>query len=132
MHVAILDLDHFKSVNDNYGHDVGDLMLKGCGRVLNEKARAITYASMLAARLGGEELALVTYDLGENEMRQILEEIRTAISELREPGAEAVRLTVSIGWARVDTREPLSQAFRLADAALYQAKSSGRNRIEAA
>lgn len=128
LHVAILDLDHFKQVNDRFGHEVGDFILQASARVLRETVDSTGF-SILAARLGGEELALVSYGINEDQLHPLLDLTRMAISEIREPQAPELRLTVSIGWTRADTAKPLSQAFRRADQALYRAKDQGRNQV---
>jgi len=86
-------------------------------------------SNLLAGRLGGEEFALVGYELSEAEFGRLLETIRKTVSTLRFPSLKSVQLTVSIGWARAESGEPLSVAFRQADQWLYQAKTRGRNRI---
>ena len=130
LYVAILDLDHFKSINDRFGHEAGDEVLKTMARTLAEFSIPPNETSnLLAGRLGGEEFALVSYELTEAEFGRLLESVRTTISELRFSNLPSVQLTISIGWARADAEVPLSSAFRQADQRLYGAKTRGRNRV---
>lgn len=128
--VAILDLDHFKSINDRYGHEVGDEVLKTTAQTLTDLSVPPNEGSnLLAGRLGGEEFALVGYELSEVEFGQLLETIRRSVSNLRFQRLPGVQLTVSIGWTRAKAGTPLSSAFRQADQRLYEAKTRGRNRV---
>jgi diguanylate cyclase (GGDEF)-like protein len=130
-HAAIfmLDLDHFKRLNDGYGHDVGD-------RALVETAAAVRgtlRAHDLFGRLGGEEFAGF---LPETELAQavtVCERLRELIAAIRLPtGGEPVRITASIGVVAVDTdNESVEMALKRADQAMYSAKQSGRNRVVA-
>ncbi|MEM9610391.1 MAG: GGDEF domain-containing protein [Actinomycetota bacterium] len=122
--VLMLDLDHFKAVNDSFGHDTGDRVLAGVGRLLREATRS----EDVVARFGGEEFVVVLPGLGAEGARAMAERIRLAISA--EPWSDVVAelsVTTSVGAAvgrAVDVRD----LIRRADAALYQAKRSGRNR----
>ncbi|GGX44084.1 sensor domain-containing diguanylate cyclase [Saccharospirillum salsuginis] len=128
--VAILDLDHFKSINDRFGHDAGDEVLTTMARTLAEfSVPPRATSNLLAGRLGGEEFALVGYELSEAEFARLLETIRDTIEDLRFAQLPSVQLTVSIGWSRAEPDQPLSSAFRQADQWLYQAKTGGRNRV---
>lgn len=130
IYVAIFDLDHFKSINDRFGHDIGDEVLKAVAGTLTEYSRSPQdHANLLAGRLGGEEFALVGYNLEAADFSRLLESIRQAIANLRFNRMPGVQLTVSIGWAPTVPGESLSSAFRQADLLLYQAKTGGRNRI---
>jgi diguanylate cyclase (GGDEF)-like protein len=125
--VLMLDLDHFKSVNDTYGHDVGDEALVALARLLEERLGD----TMECARLGGEEFcALSIRSVGEAELFQRAEAVRIAVSELRFDNAPDLRLTISIGIAR-QSSPPVSPRDLLghADRALYRAKREGRNRV---
>jgi diguanylate cyclase (GGDEF)-like protein/PAS domain S-box-containing protein len=124
--VILGDLDHFKSVNDEFGHLVGDRVLTAAARVLADQAR--TYD--LPARFGGEEFMVLLPETTLTDAMVIAQRIRTAISEVAVP--EVTRqITMSLGvstWGHGDT---LGALVGRADAALYQAKKRGRNRVVA-
>lgn len=124
---VMLDLDHFKRVNDRHGHAVGDQVLKAVAAC----ARARLRGSDVLGRLGGEEFGLVLPATGEAGARHLAEQVRQAVEalELRGDGGQPLRVTLSAGVAeaaRDDTPETL---MHLADKALYQAKQRGRNRV---
>ncbi|SNY90550.1 diguanylate cyclase (GGDEF) domain-containing protein [Cohaesibacter sp. ES.047] len=122
--LAMLDLDHFKSVNDGFGHNAGD-------RVLSEVARIVTELlpdEVLFGRMGGEEFALFLPN-GHSDVRAFMETIREAIAkaEIRHKGVP-VPVTISIGFATVkQAGTEFDLLFAAADRALYSAKQSGRN-----
>lgn len=123
------DIDHFKSVNDTYGHDVGDLILKQFTQILVELKRQ----EDLLARVGGEEFMLAVI-IGHDDVKRaaaIAERVRTKVEEsvFGAPGEE-IRITTSIGYvmAELGAGTDWEALMKLADIALYQAKSSGRNR----
>jgi len=125
--VVLCDLDYFKSINDNFGHLVGDRVLQRIGALLLEKSREGT----LAARYGGEEFALILPDTNLAEATLFAERLRSAINKLRvkvrNSDAELNELTASFGiacWRDGDSAETL---FERADKALYVAKEAGRN-----
>lgn len=126
--VMLLDIDHFKSVNDTYGHAVGDLVLKEFGKRLQCNIRGVD----LACRYGGEEFVVIMPDTGRSLAEGVAERVRGAIAERGfEVGLDGVLgITVSVGLAlnehAHDTPETLT---RRADAALYRAKREGRNRV---
>ena len=127
--VAILDIDHFKRINDGHGHEGGDDALRGLADYLN---RALEGRAHLLARLGGEEFALILPGVAEAQAAAFAETLRAGLARRRMPiRDEAVGLTVSIGVAEVTADEPLDQALNRADRALYAAKQGGRNRIQA-
>jgi len=123
--VLMIDLDHFKRVNDDYGHDVGDLVLKVVAQSLSAGARLFD----TVGRWGGEEFLGIVTNVEMERLLRIAERLRVLVvaSELREP----VRLSVtcSIGAAVVQSDDTLDELLRRADQALYRAKSEGRNRV---
>lgn len=129
--VAILDLDHFKAVNDTLGHDVGDVVLNQLAELLRTESTDTPEQSRLAGRLGGEEFSMISYGESEPEFEQRLQRIRLAIAGINIPQLQGRQITVSIGWARVSPSGSISSAFRRADQALYRAKESGRNQVMA-
>jgi diguanylate cyclase (GGDEF)-like protein len=126
--LLMLDLDHFKKVNDQRGHAVGDQVLANVGAVMRGTMRSRDFAG----RNGGEEFAILLPDTEIASALRIAERVRAAIAEMSLPGTD-VTVTVSIGVAgypeHASTPDRLA---RLADAALYLAKRQGRNRVELA
>jgi len=125
--LMLLDIDHFKSLNDRYGHPFGDQVLKRLGAVLN----SLVYDTDFVARYGGEEFAIVLPRAEPAGALRKAEAIRAAIeAELFSVGFEELRVTVSIGVSHFprDASTPEELVAR-ADAALYAAKSAGRNRV---
>ena len=127
MTVLLLDLDHFKQVNDQYGHAAGDAVL----RATVEAWQAQLRGRDALGRVGGEEFAVVCAEAGLEQARAIAARLLEATRLLRLPGIDrALRVSTSIGIAMAqpgDTRETL---FARADAALYRAKQQGRDRVE--
>ncbi len=132
--VLMMDLDHFKEVNDTYGHLVGSKTLEETGRVIKEALRA----GDVASRFGGEEFAAFLLDanyaqglVAAERVRLAMEEHRFSASRVASPETEATHhVTISIGVAAFpdDATDPI-QLVELADSALYRAKRNGRNRI---
>ena len=129
--VALVDIDHFKTVNDTYGHLVGDRALKEIGDAFKLLLRDYD----LVGRFGGEEFVLLLPQTREHDAYRIAERIRTYIAgapirAAAEPGADPVRVTVSIGVAALDSyRRDLTELLAAADGALYRAKQAGRNQV---
>ena len=121
----LLDIDHFKSVNDAHGHPVGDVVLKAVAAQCRAAAREID----LVARIGGEEFAVLLLNVGRHEGEQIADRMRKAIegTQVELPGQPPVGCTASFGVAElaVDATELMART----DAALYRAKAAGRNRV---
>ncbi len=126
----ILDVDHFKRVNDTFGHQVGDNALVAVARVLQASVRE----SDLVARYGGEEFAVLLPHTGLDSALAVAEKIRQAVSETPVDGMGEHRLTISIGAAGIpEGHAPSVEALvRAADQALYRAKQDGRNRVMSA
>ena len=127
--VAMVDVDHFKAINDRHGHAAGDAVLKAVARTLAQTTRK----SDLVARMGGEEFAVVLPETALFESLQFAEKIRTAIATCCiEFEGKLINVTASIGIANVphskfDSAHSMLEA---ADLALYRAKGNGRNRVE--
>ncbi|HLH11920.1 MAG TPA: PleD family two-component system response regulator [Methylovirgula sp.] len=128
--LMVLDIDHFKEVNDTYGHEAGDRVLRGFA----ERVRRVIRVPDLVCRLGGEEFVIVMPDTHLDVATKIAERVRAEVERERFVVAEdgsRIAVTVSIGLAeRGHDGEP-EGLFRRADRALYRAKSSGRNRVSA-
>jgi diguanylate cyclase (GGDEF)-like protein len=124
----LLDLDHFKQINDQRGHPAGDEVLASVGAVL----RSVLRGTDFAGRDGGEEFAILLPDTELPTAIEIAERVRLAIAEISLPGTD-VSVTASIGISGFpDHASTLERLERLADAALYVAKRNGRNRVEVA
>jgi diguanylate cyclase (GGDEF)-like protein len=126
--LLLLDLDHFKQINDQHGRPVGDQVLAGAGLALRSALRAGDFAG----RNGGDEFAVLMPDTEIAAALEIAERIRSAIAEISLPGTD-LAVTASIGVAGFPGHaSTLDRLERLADAALYMAKRQGRNRVEPA
>lgn len=126
--VAMLDIDHFKRINDSHGHAVGDAAIRALVGTCMQTLRAGDYVG----RLGGEEFVCVLPDAGAEEALTCMERLRQSFAAMRIPGAPAaLRCTVSIGIAVYHGQPDWETLLREADAALYRAKAEGRNRVVA-
>jgi diguanylate cyclase (GGDEF)-like protein len=126
--LLLLDLDHFKEINDRFGHPVGDQVLANVGAALRSALRD----SDFAGRNGGEEFAVILPDTDIAGAALTAEKIRAAITDISLPGTD-LSVTASIGIAAYpDHATNTERLERLADSALYMAKRSGRNRVEIA
>ncbi|TDB04372.1 sensor domain-containing diguanylate cyclase [Halomonas marinisediminis] len=124
--LAMLDIDHFKNLNDTYGHGLGDLALQAFATTCRESLRPYD----LFARIGGEEFAVVLVDSQPKEAWNMLERVRQAVAAIAlETESETVRFTVSVGLAVFGGDTSLESGLAQADRALYRAKRAGRNRI---
>ena len=127
--VMSIDADHFKRINDAYGHDGGDVVLRAVARLLLECVRE----DDVVCRAGGEEFVIILPGMGRDAVLQRAELVRRVIEQTPiEVGPETVRMTASIGVAAYPEHgAEAGQLLRAADAALYAAKASGRNRVAA-
>ena len=125
--ILMLDLDYFKMVNDTYGHDAGDAVLKALSSLLTQSVRA----SDLVIRYGGEEFLIILIDSEGVAANNVAEKIRLAVENLQvQVAGITLQKTISIGIADFPTdSETFWQAVKFADVALYQAKERGRNRV---
>jgi diguanylate cyclase (GGDEF)-like protein/PAS domain S-box-containing protein len=125
--MLMIDIDHFKAVNDTYGHDAGDAVLK---RMVAE-CRGLLRGSDIFCRLGGEEFAVILTHTSPDQGRLAAERLRKAVKALAvETAGGTVRFTVSIGVASMMAEEAtMDQVMKMADDALYEAKQMGRNRV---
>ncbi len=124
--VLALDLDHFKQINDEHGHQAGDRVL----RTFSDTVRRYIGQDDLFARTGGEEFVVVSAGLDCDQAWQLAERIRVATTQLQFPQHQSLRIGVSVGVACTLHRIPISDLMGLADRALYAAKHGGRNRVE--
>ncbi len=125
--IAYLDVDAFKTINDEFGHTAGDKVLTR----LTQRLKAHTRKSDVIGRLGGDEFALTLPDTNAAGARELLERIRrdVADSHTRDPAVDATAFSVSVGFASFETQrnDTLQSLIRRADGALYLAKRSGKN-----
>jgi diguanylate cyclase (GGDEF)-like protein/PAS domain S-box-containing protein len=122
----IFDLDHFKSVNDSYGHEAGDMLLRAMGQTMMR----LTETNGCAARLGGEEFAIIRTWQGWDEAKEFGEALRLALEQtVVVDGARHISRTASIGIAMLPVSEALSEAMHLADHFAREAKMRGRNMV---
>ena len=125
--VVFVDIDHFKKINDGYGHEAGDQVLQRFGEIMNAEVRAGDFIF----RYGGEEFLLLMSDSSRDEAERVSERIRSMVSEaiFTTDKGEKVAVTTSIGVAMHDGHPDYNHVIRRADEALYQAKNSGRNKV---
>ncbi|WP_333785213.1 GGDEF domain-containing protein [Thermocrinis sp.] len=126
--LLIIDIDHFKKINDAYGHDAGDIVLKVFADVL----KGVVRQSDICARMGGEEFAVLLPNTGLDEARVLAERIRSAVaSRPVEYDHKVILVTTSIGVSEFRSgMESIDDLIKEADIALYRAKEGGRNRVE--
>ena len=126
--VAVIDVDHFKSINDRFGHDAGDCALISVADALKSRIRSVD----AICRWGGEEFVAIFDIHNENELLHLAEQLRAQVQALASAGRNlATEITVSIGVTLPsDPQTTLDELLTRADQALYQAKSRGRNRVE--
>lgn len=126
--VMMIDVDHFKMVNDRFGHAAGDAVLVALGETLRNTERA----SDICGRLGGEEFAVLLPETTAPAAIQAAERLREAIAAIRVPAADQMPITASVGVAeRLASEDTLDSFINRADRALYEAKALGRNRTVA-
>jgi diguanylate cyclase (GGDEF)-like protein len=125
--VLLIDIDHFKSVNDRYGHPAGDHVLRNVAGALRHAVRSFD----LVARYGGEEFAVVLHETDEDAALQVAERARRAVHDVvHDVDGRALRVTISVGVATApDDGVTPAQLVAAADSALYRSKASGRNRV---
>lgn len=130
--LLMLDIDYFKSFNDTYGHQVGDQVLRLVARTLTDNVKGRD----IAARYGGEEFAIILPETGLEGGKKVADMLRRLVENkevVNKTNQETLgRITLSVGVAAWQPGESISSLIERADAALYQAKRNGRNRVEAA
>lgn len=125
--LAILDIDHFKEINDGYGHDTGDQVLQTVAKVVHN---VLARRNCLSARLGGEEFVVLLADMGSEEALALAEQVRESIAAIVIPhNGTKLQVTASFGVAVVQPGEALDNNLNAADQMLYMAKEQGRNRV---
>lgn len=120
----MVDIDHFKHVNDKFGHDAGDTVLKELAEIFGANVRK----SDIVARYGGEEFIIVAVQTKLEQAAVLAEKIRSAVEN--KPFKDIGRITVSLGVSSFAPGDDIDSLSKRADKALYLAKNNGRNRIE--
>ena len=127
--MIIMDMDHFNSVNDNYGHDVGDEVLKQLAKIIIDSTRSAD----LSARYGGEEFVMLMPETDFKSAREVAERMRKKVEShpfVVKHEVGQLQKTVSIGISALNMEHDTpEQLLKRADTALYQAKNSGRNQV---
>ena len=124
--LIMFDLDHFKSVNDNYGHLAGDEVLQEC----TKRVRSVLHGDEILARYGGEEFAILLGEVGTEAAAAIAEDCRAAIEAAPfETCAGPLDITISVGVADVEDCSEANALIEAADTRLYTAKNAGRNQV---
>ncbi|MBU4565592.1 MAG: diguanylate cyclase [Proteobacteria bacterium] len=125
--LIMLDVDHFKAVNDSYGHEVGDEVLVSLSQVCRQVLRQVD----LFGRVGGEEFMALLPETGLEAAAMVAERLRIALAaHAVSASKQELRVTISLGVAQLSPETRLSDLMRLADDAMYRAKQNGRNRVE--
>ena len=125
MALIMMDMDHFKGINDTYGHPAGDMVLSEIGRILKEHVRR----NDITCRYGGEEFAVILPNASRDNIYAAYDRFREMVSEhLFEYESNQFHITVSIGIAFSNNAESANDLLSQADQALYQAKDTGRNK----
>lgn len=126
--VIILDFDDFKAINDQWGHDIGDVVLQEMGKVLKDNVRATD----IVCRFGGEEFLLVLFHLQDGDAEKRAESLRSHIAEtVVQADGVAVTITASLGVTVKShpDKQQFDTMVHVADKAMYQAKHAGKNRV---
>jgi diguanylate cyclase (GGDEF)-like protein len=126
----MMDIDHFKSLNDTYGHITGDEILAAVARILVQSIRSIDFA----ARYGGDEFIIILVETSADQALKTAERIRSQVENMRYSFRDStISVTVSIGIVQCQSDDMTATAvFARADSALYEAKRAGRNRAHCA
>jgi diguanylate cyclase (GGDEF)-like protein len=125
--LVMADIDHFKQVNDIWGHQAGDQAISSFGELIGRMVRGCD----TAGRIGGEEFCIAVWDCENEPAHRLAERIRQAFACLKHPSlSDDIRLTASFGVATARDGESYKQLFARADEALYRAKARGRDRVE--
>lgn len=125
--LIFIDIDHFKQINDTYGHDAGDAVLRQVADLIQDQVRQLD----IVGRYGGEEIVVGLVGADEKNAARIAEILRTEIeaSEFIVPNKDDLKLTASLGVAELTNEKSVAAVLKMADEALYRAKDEGRNRV---
>ncbi len=125
--IIMCDIDHFKRINDTYGHVTGDFVLQALADVLRQSVRSYD----IVCRYGGEEFLIAAPETTAIQATELSERIRTAVeqTDIKTASGHAIRITVSLGASQMHGSEKIEETISRADQALYEAKNRGRNRV---
>ena len=123
--LAILDIDHFKKVNDTYGHDAGNVVLKRLAKCLKELENEDT----MVARYGGEEFVILFENTTKAQVAKIMNKLKDDVNKIKFADLNNTGITFSCGIAKRDRKDDAESLFNKADKELYYAKNNGRNRV---
>ncbi len=125
--ILMIDIDHFKQINDTYGHAIGDEVIQKLSSIMQESQRK----SDVIARYGGEEFLILLPDTPYESAKEVAQKLRKKVEEsfVETHNDEKIRFSVSIGVATINKEDSCQKLMHNADKALYQAKESGRNRV---
>lgn len=124
--LAVCDIDHFKNINDKFGHQAGDKALTILAKFIQQKIREVDFV----ARLGGEEFVLILPETTEKHAFRVLDKVRQSVANMPfKFNGEPVQITVSFGVSSFVADDTMESAFERADKALYAAKTGGRNQV---
>ena len=123
--ILMVDIDSFKNVNDNYGHTIGDKVLKRIAQTLRKNVKITDEV----IRYGGEEFLIIAYRCGLEDGKKLGERLRKKIEKIKFKDIPGLRITVSIGITFYEPKKEFLEAVEEADKAMYQAKKLGKNRI---
>ena len=125
--VLFIDIDHFKNINNTYGHEAGDVVLKTVAGDIHDHVRALD----IVGRYGGEEMVVGLVGADVHDATRVAELLRERIANLsiKLPNGQSVQVSVSIGVAEVHDPHNLTACLKSADEALYEAKATGRNKV---
>ena len=124
--IAVADIDHFKVINDSFGHSTGDKTLQVIAMALKNSLRDTEFV----ARYGGEEFVLIIPDVNATDIEQLLNRVREKVKSIPfKFKNQRITVTVSIGAAQIINNELINETFDRADAALYRAKHESRDRV---
>ena len=121
--LVLVDVDHFKSINDNYGHDRGDAVIKSVADALHESFRD----EDMVCRIGGDEFAVIMHDADPGLRSMIIDRLKNVTKKLAHPQDDTPNVTLSAGVAFTDLLAADADLFKSADLALYKVKNGGRN-----
>ncbi len=125
--LAMIDIDYFKKINDTYGHDVGDIVLKKIAQILKDN----TKGSDIVSRFGGEEFCIALKDVNNEAAVRFFSKLRSVIAKEKAViDNKQISFTASIGVSFRDDKDSIEEILKEADEALYRAKNGGRNRVE--
>jgi len=125
-YLILIDVDHFKNVNDTFGHEAGDFLLAEISGLLRDSVGM----KDIPARFGGDELGVIIRDSNDVDIIRLAESLQRNIGQLRLPASVTFRCSVSIGIASADKADSIHEWLRRADKALYEVKRSGRDGLK--